>query len=101
MILLTRFPKGDRLALNPDLIERAEGLPDTVLTMTDGARYVVEESVDELIRIVTEYRAGILALAQRFAVAPADPPGGSLRLVRLDDGASAAPEPVAPGRSRP
>ncbi|MCU4185040.1 flagellar FlbD family protein [Acidiferrimicrobium sp. IK] len=100
MILLTRFPKGDRLALNPDLIERAEALPDTVVTMTDSTRYVVEESVEELIEIIKEYRASILAMAQRYGVASAGPPPGSLRLVRE---ASDAPEvaPAAPGRPRP
>ena len=45
MIVVTRF-SGPAVALNCDLIERVEANPDTVLTMVDGSRYVVRESVD-------------------------------------------------------
>ena len=47
MIRLTRL-NGTELALNPDLIHRAEETPDTVLTLIDGSRYVVVEPLDEL-----------------------------------------------------
>ena len=38
MISLTRFSSGERIAINPDLIERIEEIPDTVVTMTNGNR---------------------------------------------------------------
>ncbi len=60
MILVTRL-NGERFALNPDLIERVEGHPDTVAFLVDGTKYVVRESVDEVLHEIREYRAGILA----------------------------------------
>ena len=48
MITVTRL-NGPAFALNPDLIERIETTPDTVITLVDGAKYVVRESVDELV----------------------------------------------------
>ncbi len=40
MILLSRL-NGQQIALNADLIERAEATPDTVLTLVDGTKCVV------------------------------------------------------------
>ena len=37
MIVLTRL-NGHAFALNPDLIERAESTPDTVITLVDGKK---------------------------------------------------------------
>lgn len=63
MILLTRF-NGPAFALNPDLIERVEQTPDTVVTLVDGTKYVVAESVAEFIELVRQYRASVIAAAQ-------------------------------------
>jgi flagellar protein FlbD len=60
VIRVTRL-NGERFALNPDLIERVEAHPDTVVFLVDGTKYVVTESVDEVLREIREYRAGILA----------------------------------------
>ena len=60
MIRVTRL-NGERFALNPDLIERVEGHPDTVAFLVDGTKYIVRESVDEVLQEIREYRAGILA----------------------------------------
>ena len=60
MIRVTRL-NGEGFALNPDLIERVEAHPDTVAFLVDGTKYVVKESVDEVLREIREYRAGILA----------------------------------------
>lgn len=62
MLLLTRLG-GPAFALNPDLIERAEATPDTVITLVNGTRYVVSESLDELARLVRDYRAQTAAAA--------------------------------------
>ena len=62
MIRVTRL-NGDQFALNPDLIEKVEAHPDTVAFLVDGTKYVVRESVDEVIREIREFRAGILALS--------------------------------------
>jgi flagellar protein FlbD len=60
VIRVTRL-NGERFALNPDLIERVEGHPDTVAFLVDGTKYVIKETVDEVLEEIREYRAGILA----------------------------------------
>jgi flagellar protein FlbD len=60
MIRVTRL-NGEGFALNPDLIERVEAHPDTVAFLVDGTRYVLKESVDEVLQEIREYRATILA----------------------------------------
>ncbi|MGY1736679.1 flagellar FlbD family protein [Geodermatophilus sp. SYSU D00684] len=62
MIRVTRL-NGEHFALNPDLIERVEGHPDTVVSLVDGTRYVVSEDVDAVLDEIREYRASILATA--------------------------------------
>jgi flagellar protein FlbD len=69
MIVVTRLG-GHRFALNPDLIERAETTPDTVVTLVDGTRYVLQESVDELVDIVRTFRASIIQMASRLEIRP-------------------------------
>ena len=62
MIRVTRL-NGEQFALNPDLIERVEGHPDTVVFLVDGTRYIVREDVDQVLIEIREYRASILATA--------------------------------------
>jgi flagellar protein FlbD len=62
VIRVTRL-NGEHFALNPDLIERVEGHPDTVVFLVDGTRYIVREGVDEVLDEIREYRASILATA--------------------------------------
>jgi flagellar protein FlbD len=78
MITATRL-HGPAFALNPDLIERIESTPDTVITLVDGAKYVVRESVDELVERVRESKAAIIALSHRLDPAPRSAP--ALRIV--------------------
>ena len=63
MIRVTRL-NGPEFALNPDLIERADSTPDTVVTLADGTKYVIAESLDELLRLVRDYRASVIARAR-------------------------------------
>jgi flagellar protein FlbD len=58
--MLTRL-NGSPFALNPDLIERVERTPDTVITLVDGKHYLVGEGLDEVIDLVTHARAVVLA----------------------------------------
>ncbi len=62
MIRVTRL-NGEHFALNPDLVERVEGHPDTVVFLVDGTKYIVREGVDEVLDEIREYRASILATA--------------------------------------
>jgi flagellar protein FlbD len=59
MIRLTRINHVP-LILNADLIEHVETTPDTVISMTNGQKFVVLESADDLIRKVIEFRREIL-----------------------------------------
>jgi flagellar protein FlbD len=65
MIIVTRL-HGASLAVNCDLIERVEATPDTVLTLVDGSRYVVRESVSEIVDEVRAFRASVVLLAGRL-----------------------------------
>jgi flagellar protein FlbD len=60
MITLTRLT-GAQFALNPDLVERVDCTPDTVITLVDGTKYLVSESLQEVTDLVLEYRARVVA----------------------------------------
>ncbi|WP_433792353.1 flagellar FlbD family protein [Actinoplanes sp. CA-252034] len=57
-------------ALNPDLVERVDCTPDTVVTLVDGTKYVIAESVPEFIDSVRHYRASLIAQASRMEPEP-------------------------------
>jgi len=62
MVTLTRLT-GMPFALNPDLIERVDETPDTVITLVDGTKYLVKESLQDVVAAVMDYRARLLAAA--------------------------------------
>ena len=62
MIRLTRL-NHQEIAINCDLIEWAEAVPDTTVRMVSGECILVLESVDEVIRRITDYRRSLLASA--------------------------------------
>jgi flagellar protein FlbD len=66
MITLTRL-SGSVFVLNSDLIERIDATPDSVVTLVDGKKYVVAESLDEIIDAVRTYRGQIVALSSHLA----------------------------------
>jgi flagellar protein FlbD len=65
MIILNRLG-GQQVAVNPDLIERAEPTPDTVITMVDGHKLLVCESVEEIVDAVRSWRASVAAEAYQL-----------------------------------
>jgi flagellar protein FlbD len=69
MIELHRLGHEGPFQLNPDLILTVEARPDTVVTLTTGAKVVVSESPGEVLDGVRRWRVAILAeaLAQRPA----------------------------------
>jgi flagellar protein FlbD len=73
VILVTRI-NGAVFALNPDLVERADCTPDTVITLVDGTKYVIAESVPEFIDTVRLYRASLISQASRMESEPASTP---------------------------
>lgn len=62
MIVVTRL-NDSQFAVNPDLIERIHASPDTTLVMVDGAKFIVTESMAEVIEKIAAYRARVIALA--------------------------------------
>jgi flagellar protein FlbD len=64
MIALHRITQPDQeFFLNPDLIQVVEAHPDTVITLTNGSRYVVAETPAEVVELVQEQRAAVLTRA--------------------------------------
>ncbi len=55
MIFVTRL-NNKEFALNPDLIETLEATPDTVVTLTNNNKYVVKESIEEIISRIAAFR---------------------------------------------
>ena len=68
MVTLTRMT-GAQFALNPDLIERVDCTPDTVITLVDGTKYIVLESLAEVVAAVRDYRAAVIGAASSFETA--------------------------------
>lgn len=58
MIKLKRL-RGSEIVINAELIELVEETPDTVITLTNGHKMVVSSSVDEIIKLVIEYKQKI------------------------------------------
>lgn len=55
MITVTRL-NGTSIAVNANLIRYVEARPDTFITLTDGDRVIVCETVDDVIRKVIDYQ---------------------------------------------
>ncbi|GAB7189407.1 hypothetical protein NUM3379_01130 [Kineococcus sp. NUM-3379] len=62
VILVTRL-NGSVFALNPDLIQRVDATPDTVVTLVDGAKFVITEPLAEIVERVLAFRARVVATA--------------------------------------
>lgn len=58
MIELTRL-NGSKFLLNSDLIEIVDSTPDTVITLYNEHKYLVKESMNDVVRLVMEYRQQI------------------------------------------
>ncbi|MBV8675157.1 MAG: flagellar FlbD family protein [Acidobacteriaceae bacterium] len=66
MIELTRL-NGSLLVVNSELIQHAESVPDTTLTLLNGEKIVVRESPAKVIDLAVAYRARILAEAAKHS----------------------------------
>ena len=73
MIVVTRL-NGGQFGLNPDLIQRVDSAPDTILTLIDGTKLIVGESMPDVIVLINEYRAHVLARARELGAAPTPAP---------------------------
>ena len=71
VIVVTRL-NGPPFAVNPDLVQRIDSAPDTILTLVDGTKYIVQESMYEVIELVNEHRSRMIARAQDIQRESAD-----------------------------
>ena len=86
MILVTRL-NGPAMAINADLIQRAEATPDTVVTLVDGTKFVVAESVEEIMARFRDFQASVIAASNHLATGGgAAPAPAALRIVTGADG---------------
>ncbi|MFO7180316.1 MAG: flagellar FlbD family protein [Pseudomonadota bacterium] len=81
MICVTRM-RGQLAAINPDLIETIEANPDTTICFVSGEKLLVQESLQEIVERVHEYRKSIM---QSYAISPPSHVGGA-RNRRSDHG---------------
>ena len=64
MIKLTKFKQdGDKqgeFILNAEMIETIEETPDTVITLNNGKKLLVEEPMEDVVRRVMMYKRALL-----------------------------------------
>ena len=84
---------GEHFTLDPDAIERVESGGDTTVILEDGTKFVIGQTVDELVRIVRDHRAAAVSarrlrldgpvpaagLVGRSVRLPSTSPGGAVR----------------------
>jgi flagellar protein FlbD len=63
MIKLTRL-NGSVYVLNCELIETVEATPDTIISTTEGKKYVVREALSEVVERVIQYKNRILSYSK-------------------------------------
>lgn len=76
MIRVSRLD-GKEFVINALLIETVEAVPDTVITLTNGHKYVVRESVDDVIEQVAAFHRRItVGIDPSSGRSAGGPPGG-------------------------
>lgn len=86
MIIVTRL-NGSEMVVNADLIETVEATPDTIVTLVDGTRYLVEETPTELVDRIKTYRAAVLRFSDDPVIVGSttpDSPLGDVVALRAD-----------------
>ncbi|MFL0269643.1 flagellar FlbD family protein [Candidatus Clostridium radicumherbarum] len=64
MIKLTGL-NNKEIILNADNIEKLEAVPESLITLINGNKYLVHEEVDEIINRVIEYKSKIFRLGMK------------------------------------
>ena len=60
MIEITKL-NNEQIFINSSLIESVGETPDTTITMINGKKYIVKETVDEIIKKAAEYNRRLRA----------------------------------------
>jgi flagellar protein FlbD len=61
MIAVTRL-NGKRFVVNAEHIRYLEATPDTLVTLENGDKFMVKETLDEVVALAIEYQRQIHAL---------------------------------------
>ena len=95
MITLHRLGHAElELHVNPDLIVTVEANPDTVITLANGAKFLVAEAPQQVAEEVRDYRVEVLAGALRQR-------GDGTRRARRDDDQAPVALRLATAEPRP
>lgn len=62
MIAVTRL-NGKRVVINAELIKLLENTPDTMITLINGERIIVKETLEDIVARAVEYGRNIRAFA--------------------------------------
>lgn len=54
---------GNKIYINPNLLELVESTPDTILTLTTGRKVMVKETPEEIARRFTQFAARVNQLS--------------------------------------
>lgn len=65
MIQVTRL-NNTKFIINADLIEMIESLPDTTISLTTGKKFVVRETVEEIVRRIIAYKRSIYGTLEEY-----------------------------------
>jgi flagellar protein FlbD len=58
-MIMMRLMNGSHIVLNSDLIEFVEATPDTVISLSNGKKLMVKESVSEVVDRILDFRARV------------------------------------------
>ena len=67
MITLHKM-NGDSFVLNAMHIETMEEKPDTIITLTNEKKYLVKESIDEIIEKIVAYEKLVHIQVKKFSI---------------------------------
>ena len=83
---------GEHFSIDPDAIERVEAGSDTVVHMMDGAKYVIDQALDELIVTVRDHRAHAIVVRDRLINGVAATPAATRHAHRGDSPVAVLPD---------
>jgi flagellar protein FlbD len=52
-----------KLLINTDLIESIQEVPDTIITLSNGNRYIMKENLKEVLRKIVDFKFGSIIRA--------------------------------------
>ncbi len=59
MIAVTKL-NGEEIIINAEMIELVEKTPDTIISLTTGHKYMVRDTVEQVVKRVIEYKRSIM-----------------------------------------